>query len=160
MRRDGGGAATRLCFEDFIPGRVFELGERALTEDEIVDFARAWDPQPMHVDADAADRGQYQGLVASGWQTACVWMRLYVETVLSRADMFAAPGVEELRWRAPVRPGVRLIGRATVIDGWPSKRDPRRGTIRLLGELTDGDGVQVMTMRARGHARRRQEAQV
>lgn len=157
MRRDGGGAGDRLCFEDFTPGRVFELGDRTLSEEEILDFARQWDPQAMHIDPVAASAGQFGGLVASGWQTACVWMRLYVDTVLSRAEMFAAPGVEELRWRAPVRPRMRLTGRATVIDGWPSHREPARGTIRLRGELFDDGGAEVMTIRARGHARRRQE---
>jgi acyl dehydratase len=157
MRRDGGGAAARLCFEDFTPGRVFDLGDGVLTEEEIVSFARVWDPQPMHVDPVAATSGQFEGLVASGWQTVCLWMRLYVDAVLSRAEMLAAPGVEELRWLAPVRPGMRLTARATVIDGWPSERHPTRGTIRFVGEFVDTDGQQVMTMRARGHARRRQE---
>jgi acyl dehydratase len=159
MERDGGGAVERLCLEDFTAGRVFELGTDALTEADIVGFAQRWDPQAMHLDPEGAREGQFGGLVASGWQTACLWMRLYVDAVLSRADMLAAPGVEELRWWAPVRPGMRLTGRATVSEGWVSERDPTRGTIRLIGELVDESGNQVMTMRARGHSRRRQEVQ-
>jgi acyl dehydratase len=149
----------RLRFEDFTPGRVFDLGEFTLSEDDITAFAREWDPQQMHLDPRAAAGGQFGGLIASGWQTACVWMRMYVDTVLRHADMFAAPGVEELRWWKPVRPHMVLKGRATILDGWPSERDPERGTICLLGELFDEQGEQVMTMRARGHARRREEVQ-
>lgn len=151
--------ATRqhLLFEDFVPGRVFELGTRVLSEEEIVTFASEWDPQGFHVDPLAAARGPFDGLIASGWQTACVWMRLYVDAVLSRASMLTAPGIEELRWLQPVRPGMRLRGRATIIDAWRSNGTPGRGTLRLRGELLDEDGTPVMSMLARGHARTRQE---
>jgi acyl dehydratase len=153
------GAATRqhLLFEDFEAGRVFELGTRVLSEEEIVAFASEWDPQEFHVDPLAAAQGPFDGLIASGWQTACVWMRLYVDAVLSRASMLTAPGIEELRWLQPVRPGMRLRGRATIIDAWRSNGTPGRGTIRLRGELLDEDGTPVMSMLARGHARTRQE---
>ena len=159
MEREEGGAEERLCLEDFTPGRVFELGTGELSEQEITSFAHRWEPQSMHLDPLAAADGQFGGLVASGWQTAYLWMRLYVDTVLSRAEMFAAPWVKELRWWTPVRPGMRLAGRATVIEGWLSGRDPRRGTIRFVGELCDEHGTQVMTMQARGHARRREEVE-
>ena len=153
------GAATRqhLFFEDFVAGRVFELGTRVLSEEEIVAFASEWDPQKFHVDPLAAAQGPFDGLIASGWQTACVWMRLYVDAVLSRASMLTAPGIEELRWLQPVRPGMRLRGRATIIDARRSNGTPGRGTIRLRGELLDEDGTPVMSMLARGHARTRQE---
>ena len=84
-------------------------------------------------------------------------MRLYVDAVLSRASMLTAPGIEELRWLRPVRPGMRLRGRATILDSWRSDGTPGRGTIRLRGELLDDDGAPVMSMLARGHARVRQE---
>lgn len=157
MRGDGGGAEVRLCFEDFTPGRVFELGARTLSHVEIVAFAREWDPQTMHLDP-AAGSEQFGGLIASGWQTVCVWMRLYVDAVLNRATMLAAPGVEELRWLRPVRPGMALRGRVTILESWRSERDPARGTIRLHGELVDDEGNPVMTIRARGHARLTMEA--
>jgi acyl dehydratase len=147
-----------LYFEDFTPGRVFELGSRALSADEIVAFAGLWDPQPFHLDPEAADAGPFEGLIASGWQTACVWMRLYVDAVLNRAAMLAAPGVEEIRWLVPVRPGMRLHGRTTILDSWPSEGSAGRGTMRLRGELTDDEGRSVMTLLARGHARLREEA--
>jgi acyl dehydratase len=140
-----------LFFEDFAPGRVFELGTRVLSQGDIVAFASDWDPQGIHLSGDAA----FGGLIASGWQTVCVWMRLYVDEVLNRAAMLSAPGVEEIRWLRPVRPGMPLRGRTTILDSWPSEGAPGRGTIRLRGELLDEDGEPVMTMLARGHARLR-----
>jgi acyl dehydratase len=135
-------------FEDFTAGRVFELGSRTLTTSDIVGFASDWDPQTMHLD----------GSIASGWQTVCVWMRLYVDEVLSRAAMLAAPGVEEVRWLRPVHPGMRLRGRTTILDSWPSEKVQGRGTVRLRGELIDDDGEAVMTVLGRGHVRRREAA--
>jgi acyl dehydratase len=85
-------------------------------------------------------------------------MRLYVDEVLNQAAMLTAPGVEELRWLRPVRPGMRLRGRTTILETWPSERSPGRGTIRLRGELLADDGEPVMTMLARGHARLRESA--
>jgi acyl dehydratase len=147
-----------LYFEDFTPGRVFELGSRVLSSDDIVAFAELWDPQPIHLDAEAAESGPFDGLIASGWQTACVWMRLYVDAVLNRAAMLAAPGVEEIRWLVPVRPGMRLHGRTTILESWPSEGAPGRGTMRLRGELRDDGDQSVMTLLARGHARLREAA--
>lgn len=149
----------RLGFEDFTPGRVFELGHRALGEDEIIAFAENWDPQQMHLSPASADAAPFGGVIASGWQTVCVWMRMYVEGVLNHASMLAAPGVEEIRWLRPVRPGMTLRGRATILERWLSERTPGRGTIRLHGELLTDDGHPVMTMQARGHVRMDQEGE-
>jgi acyl dehydratase len=126
-----------MFFEDFTAGRVFELGSRMLTEDEIVAFAREWDPQPLHLDGE---------VIASGWQTVCVWMRMYVDAVLNHAAMLAAPGVEEVRWLLPVKPGMRLNGRTTILESWPSQRTPERGNVRLRGELIDDEGEVVMSV--------------
>jgi acyl dehydratase len=147
-----------LYFEDFTPGRVFELGDRALSAGEIVAFGELWDPQPFHVDAAAAESGPFEGLIASGWQTVCVWMRLYVDAVLNQAAVLTAPGVEEVRWLVPVRPGMRLRGRTTILDSWLSEKAPGRGTMRMRGELLADDDQQVMTLLARGHARVGEEA--
>jgi acyl dehydratase len=157
MREGSAAAESRLFFEDFTPGRVFELGTRELSEHDIVEFAQRWDPQPMHVDPASAQEGTFDGLIASGWQTVCVWMRLYVDAVLNRAAMLTAPGVEELRWLRPVTPGMRLRGRTTILEAWRSEGLPGRGTMRLKAELLDDEGTPVMVMLARGHARVRHQ---
>ena len=142
-------------FEDFEPGQVYELGSRTVTEDELVDFARKWDPQPFHVDPEAAKESVFGGLIASGWQTGAIWMRLYVDTMLGAAAR-GSPGIEELRWLAPVRPGDTLSARLTVLETTPSATRPDRGTVRIRGEMLNQDGITVMAMTSRGHFGRRQ----
>jgi acyl dehydratase len=146
-----------LYFEDFAPGQTIELGTRTVSEEEIVAFAREWDPQPFHVDPEAAKESVFGGLIASGWHTGSIWMRMYVDTVLGSAAR-GSPGIEELRWLAPVRPGDVLTASLTVLEATPSERDPTRGTIRIRGEMTNGDGVVVMRMTSRGHFGRRRPA--
>lgn len=143
-----------LYFEDFEPGQVYELGTRTITEEELVAFAREWDPQPFHVDSEAAKESVFGGLIASGWQTGAIWMRMYVDTMLGSAAR-GSPGIEELRWLAPVRPGDTLTGRLTVLEATPSATKPERGTIRIRGEMVNQDGVTVMAMTSRGHFERR-----
>ena len=92
-------------FEDFAPGQVYELGSTTVTEEEIVDFARRFDPQPFHLDAEAAKDSDFGGLIASGWHTGAMWMRLYVDSLLGGGSGQGSSGIEELRWLAPVRPG-------------------------------------------------------
>ncbi len=142
-------------FEDFSAGEVLELGSVTVTEAEIVDFARRWDPQAFHVDPEAAKASVFGGLIASGWHTGSMWMRLYVDAMLDTAASQGSPGVEELRWLAPVRPGDTLAGRLTVLDVTPSDRRPDRGTVRIRGEMVNQDGVTVMSMTSRGHFGRR-----
>ncbi len=143
-----------LHFEDFEPGQVYELGTRLVTESEIVAFAREWDPQPFHIDPEAAKESAFGGLIASGWQTGAMWMRMYVDTMLGSAAR-GSPGIEELRWLAPVRPDDTLSGRLTVLEATPSATRPDRGTIRIRGEMVNQDGVTVMSMTSRGHFGRR-----
>jgi acyl dehydratase len=142
-------------FEDFEPDQVFELGSHTVTEEEIVAFARQFDPQPFHVDADAAAESVFGGLIASGWHTGAMWMRLYVDSMLGDSDARGSPGVEELRWLAPVRPGDTLSGRLIVLETMPSATRPDRGTIRIRGEMVNQDGITVMSMTSRGHFGRR-----
>src|SRR6188472_4405680 len=118
-------------FEDFEPGEVLELGSRTVTEDEIIEFARQFDPQPFHLDPEAAADSVFGGLIASGWHTGAMWMRLYVDNMLGSASAQGSPGVEELRWLAPVRPGDTLHGRLTVLETTASERRPDRGTVRI-----------------------------
>ncbi len=143
------------CFEDFAPGQVFELGTHTMTAEEIVAFARQFDPQPFHVDPDAAARSPFGGLIASGWHTAAVFMRLYVDAVLVDSASMGSPGVEQLRWLHPVRPGDRLSGRFVVADVRPSGHRPDRGTVMFRGEVVNQDGDTVLTMTGRGYFGRR-----
>jgi acyl dehydratase len=142
-------------FEDFAPGQVYELGSTTVTEEEIVDFARRFDPQPFHLDAEAAKDSDFGGLIASGWHTGAMWMRLYVDSLLGGGSGQGSSGIEELRWLAPVRPGDTLSGRLTVLETTPSERLPHRGTIRIRGEMVNQDGVTVMSMVSRGRFARR-----
>jgi acyl dehydratase len=142
-------------FEDFHAGEVVELGRRRVTREEIVDFAREFDPQPFHVDEEAAERSPYGGLIASGWHTAAIFMRLFVEEILLHSASLGSPGVEELRWLRPVRPGDELTGVVRVLETRPSERDPRRGTVVTESEVLNQDGDVVMRMRARGFFQRR-----
>ena len=144
-----------LTFDDFEPGRVYELGSRTVTEEEIVEFARQFDPQPFHLDPEAAGESVFGGLIASGWHTGAMWMRLYVDSMLGGSSGMGSPGVEELRWLAPVRPGDTLSGRLTVLEATPSANRPDRGTVRIRGEMVNQDGVTVMAMTSRGHFGRR-----
>jgi acyl dehydratase len=144
-----------LTFEDFEPGQVYELGSATVTEDEIVAFAREFDPQPFHLDPEAAKESVFGGLIASGWHTGAMWMRLYVDSMLIGSSAQGSPGIEDLRWLAPVRPGDTLTGRLTVLEAAPSTRRPDRGTVRIRGEMVNQDGVTVLSMISRGHFRRR-----
>jgi acyl dehydratase len=143
-------------FDDFEAGQVHELGTHTVTEEEILAFAREFDPQSFHVDPEAAKESVFGGLIASGWHTGAMWMRLYVDSLLGGAASMGSPGIEELRWLAPVRPGDTLSGRLTVLEATPSERRPDRGTVRIRGEMVNQDGVTVMSMVSRGHFGRRQ----
>jgi acyl dehydratase len=144
-----------LYFEDFEPGQVYELGSTTVSEDDILEFARRWDPQPFHVDPKSAAESVLGGLIASGWHTGAMWMRLYVDSILGGPASQGSPGIEELRWLAPVRPGDTLHGRLTVLETSPSERRPDRGTVRIRGEMINQDDVRVLSMVSRGHFGRR-----
>ena len=150
--------ARPTSFEDFSVGQVFELGTVTVTRHEIIEFATRYDPQLFHVDEDAARRSAFGGLVASGWHTAAMAMRLYVDGLLAGMTSQGSPGVEELRWLKPVRPDDVLSGRAEILEVTASSRRTDRGTVRIRLELRDqGDDV-VMHMTARGLFGRRPAA--
>ena len=150
--------SDRLHWEDLHAGQVIELGERALSEAEIVAFAAKWDPQSFHVDPVAAVDGPFGGLVASGWHTASVWVRMFVDEVLSRANALGGPGVEGLRFHRPTRPGMLLRCSLHVHEVAPSSKRPDRGTILAEARIVDADGELVMTFRFRTYLARRQPA--
>lgn len=139
-----------VYFEDFTPGRVFELGSVTVTREAIIEFATQFDPQPFHTDEAAAAESSFGGLIASGWHTGSLWMRMYADVILPGTDGRGSPGIDELRWRAPVRPGDTLTGITTVVDARPSERDPTRGTVYTESTMTNQDGVVVMTLKGRG----------
>ena len=136
-----------LYFEDFTEGQVVELGTiPELTEEEIVAFARQFDPQPFHLDPVAARESIFGGIIASGWQTALLTMRLQVDSLLSRTDTQGSPGLENIRFRKPVRPGQRLAARYTVLVTEPSARRPTLGKLLGRTELLDEAGEVVYSM--------------
>jgi acyl dehydratase len=140
-------------WEDLEVGVETVHGSHTITEDEIVRFAQEFDPQPFHTDP--AAEGPFGGLIASGWHSAALYMGMFVRNVLLYSASLGSPGVEELRWLVPVRPGDVLTGRSRVVEAWPSERDPRRGTIVGEHELVNQHGEVVMRMRARGFIARR-----
>ncbi|MBV9135327.1 MAG: MaoC family dehydratase [Chloroflexi bacterium] len=135
-------------YEDFVEGEVVDLGAFSLNADEIVEFARKYDPQPMHTDAEAAKASVYGGLIASGWHTAVSYMRLVVDHVLQGTVSFGSPGLDNLRWLKPVRPGDTLHGRFRIVETRPSNSRPDWGIVRSRGELVNQDGEVVMTAEA------------
>ncbi|MEP7025719.1 MAG: MaoC family dehydratase [Actinomycetota bacterium] len=130
---------TDRYFEDYQPGAVYEYGYLTVTEAEIIEFAQRFDPQPIHIDPAIAATGPFGGIIASGWHTAGLMMQLFVAHYLSGVASLASPGIDELRWPAPVRPGDSLRLRATVIEARPSRSKPDRGLVRTRGELLAGD---------------------
>lgn len=141
-------------FADYPVGSVWELGSVALSEADIVEFARRYDPQPFHVDAAAAAAGPFGGLIASGWQTCAAMMRLLVEGFLCPASSLGSPGIDELRWLRPMRPDVAHALRAEVMEARVSRSKPDRGLIRTRLELTDPTGAVVLSVVAMNLIRR------
>jgi acyl dehydratase len=138
----------RRYFEDYVPGSVFEYGSIAVEQDEVIAFARRFDPQDIHTDPAAAANGPFGGLIASGWHTAGLMMRLYVDHYLSKVASLASPGIDELRWIAPVRPGDVLRIRVTVMEANRSRSKPDRGIVRSLIEVLNQGGDVVMSLKA------------
>ena len=134
------------CFERFTTSSVHELGSFVVDFDEVVDFARRYDPQPIHTDPDAARAGPFGGIIASGWHTIALTMRLCVSRYLSELSAIASPGIDELRWYAPVRPGDTIAVRLTILEARRSQSKPGQGVLRSLIEARNQDGVRVMSM--------------
>ncbi|HWE23890.1 MAG TPA: MaoC family dehydratase [Myxococcales bacterium] len=133
--------------EDLRPGDVFDLGEETIREEEILQFARRFDAQPFHVDQEAARKSIYGGLIASGWHSASFFMGLLVRGLLLDVASLGSPGIDELRWLKPVRPGDTLRGRLTIVSARPSESRPDRGIVMLLGELFNQSGDRVLSIR-------------
>lgn len=135
-------------FEDFPEGQTLDLGTFSLTAQEIVDFASKYDPQPMHTDPQAAQASVYGGLIASGWHTVAAYMRLVVDNVLRETESIGSPGVDNLRWLKPVRPGDVLRARFQILESRPSNSRPDWGIVRSRGELVNQKDELVMQIEA------------
>ncbi len=133
-------------FEDYTPGAVYEFGSIGVEEAEVISFAKRFDPQPFHTDPEAAEKSIYGGLIASGWHTIGLMMRLYADQYLSHVASLGSPGIDEIRWLRPVRPGDELSIRVTVKEAKRSRSKPDRGILRSFCETLNQHGEVVMTM--------------
>ena len=135
-------------FEDYVAGAVHEFGAIAVEEVEIIAFATRYDPQIFHTDPEAAKKTIYGGLIASGWLTSGLMMRLYSDHYLSHVASLGSPGVDELRWLKPVRPGDTLSLRVTILETNRSRSKPDRGIVRSFIEVLNQNDEIVMSMKA------------
>ena len=133
-----------IHWEDFILGSVVELGSRQVTREEIIAFAAEFDPQPMHMDEEFARSTMLGGLAASGWHTCAMAMRLIVDGFMGQSDSIGSPGIDEVRWLKPVRPGDTITLRRTVLDTRPLRSRPEWGLVRFRFELVNQAGEVVM----------------
>jgi len=131
--------------EDFKEGEVTTVGNYRVTEEEVLTFARAYDPQPIHTDKAFAEASAFGGLIASGWHTCAIAMRLLVDNFLDGVAAIASPGVDEIRWKKPVRPGDTLRMRWTILEVRKSRSKPDRGVLRALSEILNQDDEVVMS---------------
>ena len=142
-------------WDDIKEGEVVELGSRTLDKERMVAFAREFDPQPFHADEKAAEASIWGGLIASGWLTGSTLMRLFYDGFLKDTASMGSPGIDELRWLKPVRPGDTLTARLTVLETAASRSKPDRGTVRSLMEVLNQHGEVVMTTKGVNFFRRR-----
>lgn len=137
-------------FEDYEVGATYELGSFTLSEQEIIEFARRFDPQRFHVDPAAAAASPYGGIIASGWHTGSAMMRLLADHFISAVAGLGSPGLDEVRWHKPTRPGAAMTVRVTVLDKRRSQSKPDRGIFSHKVEVFDPAGELAMTVRGKG----------
>ena len=143
--------------DDFSVGETFSTGGITFTESNIIDFAMSFDPQAFHLDVQAASESLYEGLIASGFHTISVCFRLFIQTgTLARCSM-GSPGIDDLKWLAPVRPGDTLRTEVEVVEVRPSSRRPDRGVLRLQYAAINQKDETVSTFIVNHLARRRPE---
>ena len=135
-----------IYFEDFQAGHTWELGSYTFTEESIIEFARQYDPQYFHTDPIKAKESVFGGLVASGWHTLGIYMKLLVENFINRTPSLGSPGMEEIRFLKPVRPGDTLSLRYTALESRTSASRPNMGIIRFRGEMWNQEGEQVLSV--------------
>ncbi|CAN5443025.1 MaoC family dehydratase [soil metagenome] len=142
-------------FEDFEVGMTIEVGSRTVTEEEIIAFATQFDPQPFHVDPEAASRSIYGGIIASGWHTCSTIMRLIVDGFMRDSSSMGSPGVDEIRWLKPVRGGDTLTVSTRVLQVIPSTSKPDRGVVYTVWQASNQRGELVATIKGMGMFLRR-----
>ena len=142
-------------WDDYEVGQKFDLGSTSFTADEIVDFARQYDPQSFHVDAAAAGQSMFGGLIASGWHVTAKLMRLFVDNYVDQRTALGSPGVDEVRWLKPVRPGDTLTAWVECAGKLPSKSRPEMGIVHEQWRATNQKGELVMTLKGTNMVRRR-----
>jgi acyl dehydratase len=145
----------KYYWEDFYAGQVLETGGYSLSEEEIIEFATKYDPQPFHIDREKAKQTFFGGLIASGWQTASLCMRMICDLYLLESASMGSPGVDEVRWVKPVRPGDTLRLKSTVLETRASSSRPDMGTVRSRSEIYNQHGELVMHMSGVGMFRKR-----
>ena len=146
---------AKWYFEDFEVGKTIDVGARTVTEEEIIDFATKFDPQPFHVDKTAAEQSIYGGIIASGWHTCGMIMRLMVDGFLRDAASMGSPGVDEIRWIKPVRGGDTLTVTTTALEARPSASKADRGVVVTLWQAKNQHGEVVATIKGMGMFQRR-----
>jgi acyl dehydratase len=144
-----------LYWEDFVVGETSPIGSHTFTQAEIIEFARQFDPQPFHVDPAAAAASAFGGLIASGWHTCAVCMRLSCESHINRSVSLGSPGLDNIRWHKPVRPGDTISYRRTVLEARASQSRPDMGLVRSRTEALNQAGEIVMSMEGWGMFGRR-----
>jgi acyl dehydratase len=151
-------SAKKYYFEDFPVGMALEISGPTLTKDSILEYARRYDPQPFHVDEEAAKQSLFGGLIASGWQTVSLCMRMICDSYLIESASMGSPGVKEVSWTQPVRPGDTLKLKMTVLEAKASRSKPDRGMVLHRWEVFNQNQELVMRMEGYGMFRRRAAA--
>ena len=139
--------ADERYFEDYVAGSVHEFGDFTVTEADVVDFAKRFDPQYIHTDPDRAKNGPFKGLIASGWHSGAILCRLMVDHYISHVASLGSPGVDEMRWLHPVRPGDKLRIRTKITETRLSKSKPDRGLVSCEVEMINQDDQPVMSLK-------------
>lgn len=137
---------TDRYFEDYVEGDVHDFGSVKVDLNEVIAFAKCYDPQPIHTDPDVAKLRPFGGVIASGWHTVGLMMRLYVEHYLSNIASLVSPGIDDLRWHKPVRPGDELSVRVTIAKASVSKSKPDRGAVTSLVKVYNQAAELVMSL--------------
>ena len=129
--------------QDFTKGQIFKLGKKTITKDEIIEFAKKYDPFPFHLDEEKASKTVFGGIISSGWQTALVWLSMMHEKFLTYETIMGSPGHDSMIWKNPVRPGDKLTGTLEILDSKISKSRPEIGFVKYKTELINQDSKQV-----------------